>query len=72
MHKYNVQAAQQMTSYIETYHPKMTRWVEPDETVTVTEITQRTDEGVTATYRRDTTFSGNLSEAIKVLEFSRF
>lgn len=49
------------------------RWVEPTETTTVSVVDHNVplagEAGTLATYRRDTTFAGNLTEALKVMGF---
>lgn len=49
------------------------RWVEPDERTTVSVTAHGLplagDGGTLAVYRRDTTFAGNLTEALKVMGF---
>ena len=48
------------------------RWLEPEESTLVTvEETRQTigDNGALFRYRRDTNFAGNLTEAIRILQF---
>ena len=62
-------------AYLTKYHPKFVQWVdlEPESTVKVTVIGPVSlpgSQGVMATYRRDTNFSGSLSEAVKVIDWT--
>lgn len=61
-------------SFAITYTPKAVRWVEPPPAVTHVTVweplTLANGGGTLATYRRDTNFAGNLSEAVKVIEFA--
>lgn len=72
--RYDAVQAQAMTVWAQTYVPNMVRWVEPQETTLVTvfePLTLANGQGVLATYRRDTNFAGNLTEALKVMGFGK-
>ena len=66
--------AAEATAYSMKYHPSVkAKMIEPDEEITIAVVEHRTVEADGRphhlVYRRDTNFSGNLSEALKLFEW---
>ncbi len=71
--RFDALVAQSTTAYIVKYHPGQV-WLEPEyETIEVAEVSHHFDTQTQthAIYRRDTNFAGSLSEAVRVIEFSK-
>lgn len=67
MKLFDAEIAEVMTEWSEEYHP-LINWYN-DSTTKVTHVVQQKENGTLVTYRRDTTFAGNLNEALKVIGF---